>query len=177
MRIISGRYRGASIYSVPGVSTRPTTSFHREMIFSMVRDYQGKKVLDLFAGTGALGLEALSRGSIWVDFVEFANPAISTLLKNIQKLKCDQLCHVHRRKVQSYLNKTLQKYDLIFIDPPYNKDLVNPTLKSIYENGLLNEEGIIVLEHDRKEKIDKSFEEYIIKQKEGKLTQLSLLGI
>ena len=176
MRIISGRYKGAAIYSVPGQSTRPTSSFHREMIFSMVEDYEGKKVLDLFAGTGSLGLEALSRGSTWVDFVEFATPAISTLIKNIQKLKCGELCHVHRRKVQTFLTKTSIKYELIFIDPPYNKGLLNPCLLSIFENDLLADGGIIVAEHDVKEKIDELLEQNIIKKKEGKLTEVTLLG-
>lgn len=85
MRIISGRFKGATIHSVPGQKTRPTSSFYREMIFSMVADYEGKRVLDLFAGTGSLGLEALSRGSVWVDFVEFASAAIAVLLKNIDR--------------------------------------------------------------------------------------------
>ncbi len=176
MRIISGRFKGATIHSVPGQKTRPTSSFYREMIFSMVTDYEGKRVLDLFAGTGSLGLEALSRGSVWVDFVEFASAAIAVLLKNIQKLKCEDLCHVYRRKVQAFLNKTTDKYDLIFIDAPYDKGLINPTLKGIYENGLLAEGGIIVVEHDVKEQIEEQFEERIIKSKAGRVTGVMLLS-
>lgn len=176
MRIISGRYKGANIYSVPGQKTRPTSSFYREMIFSMVTEYEGKRVLDLFAGTGSLGLEALSRGSVWVDFVEFSSAVIAVLLKNIQKLRCEEMCHVHRRKVQAFLNKTTDQYDLIFIDAPYNKGLINPTLNSIYENDLLAEEGIIVLEHDVREALDEQLQEKVIKSKIGKVTGVTLLS-
>lgn len=176
MRIISGRYKGANIYSVPGQNTRPTSSFYREMIFSMVTDYEGKRVLDLFAGTGSLGLEALSRGSVWVDFVEFASAAIAVLLKNIQKLRCEEMCHVYRRKVQAFINKSTDQYDLIFIDAPYDKGLINPTLKGIYEKGLLAEGGIIVVEHDVAEAIEEQLQERIIKNKLGKVTGVTLLG-
>ena len=176
MRIISGRYKGATIYSVLGQNTRPTSSFYREMIFSMVTDYEGKRVLDLFAGTGSLGLEALSRGSVWVDFVEFASAAIAVLLKNIQKLKCEEMCHVYRRKVQAFINKSTDQYDLIFIDAPYDKGLINPTLKSIYENKLLAEGGIIVVEHDVREAVEEPLRDRIIKSKIGKVTGVTLLG-
>ena len=94
MRIITGKFKGRNLFTVDGRSTRPTTAFNREVVFSMWQDYEGRRILDLFAGTGSFGLEALSRGAVWVDFVEFANPAVSTLLKNISLLGCGELCHV-----------------------------------------------------------------------------------
>ena len=84
MRIITGKYKGQKILGVPGISTRPTTAFNRETIFSMYPHYEGYRVLDLFAGTGAFGLECLSRGAEWVDFVEFATPAIATIRRIIE---------------------------------------------------------------------------------------------
>ncbi len=71
MRIITGIYKKRNLFLVPGMSTRPTSSFNREVIFSVLQDYAGCRVLDLFAGSGSLGLETLSRGAVWVDFVEF----------------------------------------------------------------------------------------------------------
>ncbi|MCB5229639.1 MAG: 16S rRNA (guanine(966)-N(2))-methyltransferase RsmD [Candidatus Cloacimonetes bacterium] len=176
MNIISGRYKGAGLYSVPGYNTRPTSSFKREMIFSMYHDYEGKRVLDLFAGTGALGLEALSRGAVWADFVEFANPAIGVLIKNIKKLSCSDSCHVHRRRVEAFIKRATDAWDVIFMDAPYDKNLINPCLKGIYESGMLKPEGVVIVEHSRREPIGKELQPYLIKHKEGKVTCLSILG-
>jgi len=176
VRIITGRFKGANLMSVEGKTTRPTTSFHREVIFSMYQDYEGKRVLDLYAGTGGLGLEALSRGAAWVDFVEFASSAIAVLLKNIQKLRCADECHIHRRKVEAFLKTTPEPYDLIFMDPPYAKDLVNPTLRQIFASGLLKPDGLVIVEHSSKEAIAEEFQEQLLRHKHGKITSLSLLS-
>lgn len=98
MRIISGKYKKRKLFTVEGRSTRPTTDYNREVLFSTYQEYEGKAVLDLFAGTGSFGLEALSRGATWVDFVEFASPAIATLIANIQHLGCGEDCHIYRKK-------------------------------------------------------------------------------
>lgn len=177
MRVITGRYKGANLLSVPGRGTRPTTSFFREVIFSMHQDYEGKRVLDLFAGTGGLGLEALSRGAAWVDFVEFASPAIAVLLQNIKKLRCGELCHVHRRKVDAFLKGENGPWDLIFMDPPYAKNLINPTLRQIFDGGKLAAGGVIIVEHGGREPIEADLEGYILRAKPGKITSLSLLGL
>ena len=176
MRVITGRVKGANLLSVPGRSTRPTTSFHREVMFSMYQDYEGKRVLDLYAGTGGLGLEALSRGAVWVDFVEFASPAIAVLLQNIQKLRCASECHIHRRKVDAFLKGENGPWDLIFMDPPYDKNLVNPTLRHIFEAGKLAVGGVIIVEHSGKESLAPDLEGYVLRSKPGKVTSLSLLG-
>ncbi|MCB5265430.1 MAG: 16S rRNA (guanine(966)-N(2))-methyltransferase RsmD [Candidatus Cloacimonetes bacterium] len=168
IRIIAGIYKKRKLAAVPGHSTRPTTDYNREMIFSTYQDFEGKRVLDLFAGTGALGLEALSRGAIWVDFVEFASPAIATILGNIQILGCGEDCHLYRKKVESYLKTCTQTYDIIFLDPPYDKNMINPTLQSIFEQNLLEPEGVIVVEHSRDEKIKEGFQDWIIQHKSSK---------
>jgi len=157
MRIITGAYKGRNLAMVPGRSTRPTTSFNREMLFSVHQDYADKQVLDLFAGTGSFGLEALSRGAEWVDFVEFAPAAIGTLLHNINLLGCGDSCHIWRKRVEAYLKTCTKAYDIIFMDPPYDKNLVNPCLRVIIERELLKPEGIIVIEHSPKEKLDDEF--------------------
>lgn len=175
MRIITGIYKKRNLFLVPGISTRPTTSFNREVIFSVIQNYEGSRVLDLFAGSGSLGLETLSRGAVWVDFVEFAPSAISTILQNITHLDCSENCHLWRKKVDVYLKSCENKYDIIFIDPPYDKNLINPTLKLIYEKSLLNDEGSIIVEHSPQEIIAGEFTPYITKEKHFKRSQFTWL--
>ena len=175
MRIITGAYRGAKLFTVPGRTTRPTTSYHREMIFSMQSDYAGKTVLDLFAGTGSFGLETLSRGALWVDFVEFASAAISVLMQNIHKLKCEESCHVWRKRAEAFVKAPPRTYDVIFLDPPYNKGLVNPVLEGIYQGGLLLPDGVIIAEHSPKEPLLPEFVSDRIAGRENRESCFSIL--
>ena len=175
MRIITGQFKGAKLHTVDGLSTRPTTDFNREMIFSMYPEYEALRVLDLFAGTGSFGLEALSRGAEWVDFVEFATPAIAVLLQNIQKLRCADQCHVYRKRVEQYLKTTREQYDVIFLDPPYNKNLVGKCLESIFNSKLLKTDGIVIVEHSPKEQIAESRQAQITDHKAGKITCFTVL--
>ncbi len=151
MRVITGKYRGAKLFTVPGRTTRPTTSFHREMIFNMHSEYSAHTVLDLFAGTGSFGLEALSRGAAWVDFVEFASTAIAVLMQNIHKLGCEDSCHVWRKRAEAFLKVAPRQYHVIFLDPPYNKGLVNPALSTIFSTDILLPGGTVIVEHSPKE--------------------------
>jgi 16S rRNA (guanine966-N2)-methyltransferase len=176
MRIITGRYKGRNLFSVPGSSTRPTTSYNREVVFSMYQDYVGKRVLDLFAGTGSFGLEALSRGAEWVDFVEFSSPAIATLLKNIELLKCGELCHLWRKRAEAFLKDAESAWDIIFLDPPYEKNLVNPSLKTILDRNLLKPGGVIIAEHSPREPVSADLAPRLQKQKTGRTTSFSILG-
>jgi len=175
MRIITGTYKGRLLSLVPGKTTRPTTSFNREVVFSVHQDYEGARVLDLFAGTGSLGLEALSRGAVWVDFVEFAPAAIATLLANIAHLGCGESCHLWRKRVDAFLKNCESKYDCIFLDPPYAKNLVNPTLELIFSRELLNPEGLIIVEHSPKEPIGEEYRQYLIQNKSSKSSSFSWL--
>jgi len=177
MRIITGKYKGRNLSLVPGISTRPTTSFNREVIFSVHQDYQDTKVLDLFAGTGSLGLETLSRGAAWVDFVEFAPAAMATILANIAHLGCGESCHLWKKRVDAYLKTCTQTYDVIFLDPPYLKNLVNPTLSTIFERGLLSETGFAVVEHSPREPITPGLQGYIYQHKESKGSHFTWLAM
>ncbi len=143
----------------------------------MYQDYTDLRVLDLYAGTGSFGLETLSRGAAWVDFVEFSNKALAVLLKNIEKLKCSELCHVHKRRVEAFLASATDKWDVIFLDPPYKKNLVNQTLELIYDKQLLKPEGIIIAEHHPGEKIEPEFEPGIISRKQNsRITAFTVLS-
>jgi 16S rRNA (guanine966-N2)-methyltransferase len=177
MRIITGKYKGATLFTVPGNTTRPTTDYQREVIFSMYQDYSDLRVLDLFAGTGSFGLETLSRGAVWVDFVEFSNKALSVLIKNIEKLKCGENCHVHRRKVSAFLCSTKDKWDVIFLDPPYKRNMVNETVALIREKDILTPEGLIIVEHHPDEKIADELKDNIINQKQNsRITSFTVLS-
>ncbi len=175
MRIITGKYKGRNLYSVSGKSTRPTSSYHRAMIFNVYGDFEGKRVLDLFSGTGSLALEALSRGAVWADMVEFAAPAVATILKNVEMLGCGESCHVWRKRVESFLKKTQERWDLIFVDPPYNKGLLNPSLDLIFERDLLEPGGVVIAEHSPQEQVSEKYAAQIISHKAGRAVCVSVL--
>jgi 16S rRNA (guanine966-N2)-methyltransferase len=176
LRIITGKYKGRKLFTVDGRTTRPTTAFNREVIFSIQQDYQDMRVLDLYAGTGSFGLEALSRGAEWVDFVEFAPAAIGTLLKNISLMGCGEFCHVWRKRVEVFLKDTESDWDLIFLDPPYNKNLVNSTLELIWKRNLLRSDGIVIIEHSPREILLPGYLEKVVKTRSGKTSSFTLLA-
>ena len=89
MRIITGKFKKANLFTVPGKTARPTTDYIKEVIFSVISSCNGKNVLDLYAGSGSLGFEALSRNADFVDFVDFSDKSIKTMKRNIEKLKCN----------------------------------------------------------------------------------------
>ena len=153
MRITGGTQKGKTIQTVKGQEVRPTSSKVRESIFNIIKlnesgtvFYEGETtVLDLFAGSGIMGLEALSRGAKKVVFVE-KNPHHSEIIKknlpgfdnNTKLITADAL---------KILDKFDEKFNFIFIDPPYASELYEPVLKKIQENKILSQEGFIILEH------------------------------
>lgn len=177
MRIIAGKFKGFNLFSVEGKSTRPTTSYFREYIFSVYQDLEGKKVLDLFAGTGALGLESLSRGAETTDFVEMSNSALQALFANIEKTKTNDVCRVHKRNVLNFLKKCEDSFDIILIDPPYDKELIEPTLELIFQNDILTENGAILIEHCRRELIPEKYKELISYNCDKKMATLTILEL
>ncbi len=175
MRIITGKYKKSNLFAVPGRTARPTTDFTREVIFTVLESCQNLQVLDIYAGSGSLGLEALSRGARFVDFVDFSEKSIRTIIKNVHKLGCKLDCKIHRKKVSAYLKSCNKKFDIILMDPPYDRKLVNKTIKHIFENELLKENGKIVVEHSSREKIDAIWQENIDYQRDGKKTKITIL--
>ena len=165
MRIIAGKNKRTSLYSVPGDKTRPTTDFIRELIFSVIQDCNDLDVLDLYAGSGSMGLEALSRGAAHATFVDVSERSIKTINKNIAKLNCRDISSVYKKRASAYLKNFGKKHDLIFIDPPYDKNLINSTLELILENNVLNANGMVVVEHSLREEIDEKWASQIIYQK------------
>ena len=177
MRIITGRYKKTNLFSVSGKTVRPTTDYLKEVISSVLYNCQDKIVLDLFAGSGALGLETLSRGAENAVFVDFSDKAIKTIKQNIRKLKCEKDCRIYKKRVSSFLMNETEKFDLIFLDPPYSKNLVNSTLELIFEKGILSADGKIVVEHSKNEKISEEFHPLIDYVKESGKTIITILTL
>ncbi|MBR0276840.1 MAG: 16S rRNA (guanine(966)-N(2))-methyltransferase RsmD [Clostridia bacterium] len=173
MRVISGKARGTNLFSLEGNHTRPTSDKVKEAMFSIINFYlYDSMVLDLFAGSGALGIEALSRGAKKCFFVENNLSAGAIVKKNIEKTRFSDFSVVKTMDFKTFLNETNEKFDVILLDPPYNKKMCDKALKIISDRGLLREDGIIVCETEIGEKIES---DYILKKeyKYGK-TKLSL---
>ncbi|MBR5535363.1 MAG: 16S rRNA (guanine(966)-N(2))-methyltransferase RsmD [Clostridia bacterium] len=149
MRVISGSARGLKLSSLDGLDTRPTLDRVKEALFSMLTPYINQAtVLDLFAGSGALGIECLSRGSSDAVFVEMNHSAMDIVKKNVASARLTDKSAFHCKNALEYLKTSDKTFDLIFLDPPYQGGLYEKCLNSIYENSLLNPEGIIILEWD-----------------------------
>jgi 16S rRNA (guanine966-N2)-methyltransferase len=157
MRIISGLAKGRKILSPVGMNTRPTLDRIKESIFSIIQNkVYGTTALDMFAGTGSLGLEAVSRGAKYCYLVDKGKETYSFLKKNIENLgfkeKAEAL-NIDSYEALGYLHNKGIVFDLIFIDPPYLKDMIPPAIQMIYEKNLLNRDGLIVSKIDSSETI------------------------
>ena len=152
MRIITGTARGARLETLEGEEiTRPTTEKVKEGIFSAIQfDVEGRNVLDLFAGSGQLGLEALSRGAESCVFVDANDKAAAIVKKNAQKTKLYQktlvLCSGYKEYIKSA--KGARKFDLVFLDPPYAEKMLADALEKLAEAELLSEGAVVVCESD-----------------------------
>ena len=155
MRIIAGRAKGHSLVAPKGDTTRPALDRVKESIFAILFNINDETVLDLFAGTGSMGLEAISRGAKSCVFVERDRAALESLVRNIEHCKFKNESIVLRGDVERAVEKDLagQSFDLIFCDPPYLKNLVNPNLERISRHLNLKENCRIVVEHHPKEPI------------------------
>lgn len=147
MRVISGTSRGSTLFSLDGSLTRPTTDRVKEAMFSMIQfDIPESTVLDLFAGSGALGIEALSRGARHCDFVEQNADAAEVVKKNLEKTKLYPLSGLYNTTAQQYLSACRKKYDIILLDPPYGKGLCSFAISEIIKLGLASENALFVCE-------------------------------
>jgi 16S rRNA (guanine966-N2)-methyltransferase len=149
MRIISGSRRGRKLISFDGDSIRPTTDRVKESIFNLIQEFTlESSVLDLFGGSGALSLEALSRGAKSAVIIDSSKSSVEIINKNISLTGFEDGTEVFCVNAQEFILNTSKKFDIIFLDPPYNKGFIVPILTLIAEKGLLSENGIAVLESD-----------------------------
>lgn len=160
MRVVSGSARGCKLQPVPGMNTRPTTDRVKENVFNLIQDHvRGAEVLDLFAGTGQLGIEALSRGAQHCDFVEHNKTAFGIVSKNVESARVKDKSALHRTEAADFVSRAgRQKYDLIFLDPPYGGEILENALKLIERFDILSVNGIIICESAVEDRFAHGFE-------------------
>ena len=148
MRIISGIRRGHKLFEFEGDDVRPTTDRVKESIFNIIQNYvPDASVLDMFCGSGALSFEAVSRGAQKAVCID-SNPAsVDIIRKNAKALRFEEFCEILTMSCLDYKSSG-ESFDIIFLDPPYNKGFVEPVLNHIVEQKLLADDGIVVLESD-----------------------------
>ncbi len=160
MRVITGSARNRRLKEPADMRIRPTTDKVKEALFNIIQfDIEGRRVLDLFAGTGQLGIEALSRGAREATFVDQSREAVALVRDNLKT--CGFTGTVVQSDSVNFLRRG-EKYDLIFIDPPYDSDLLLNALSAIYQFDILSEGGIIVCESRREMEIPVPSEPYFL---------------
>ncbi len=163
MRIVAGKRKGLTIRTIESDSTRPTRDVVREALFSILTNRISDSVfLDLFAGSGAIGIEAISRGAEFAYFSDINPQCIKVINENIAKAKFEEESKVFKADYKLVLNKLKDiKFDIIYIDPPYNKGIGIDAMNIISENEMLSEDGVIILETDTNEEVPEVIGRYI----------------
>ena len=160
MRIIAGKARGTKLYTLKGDNTRPTLDRVKESLFNMLQmKVQGSIFLDLFSGSGAIGLEAFSRGAKKVILCDKSKEACNIIKKNMEKIHLLEGVELYNTDFRTVLqNKINKKLDIVFLDPPYKTEFAIEAVKIILDKGYLKETSIVIIETDEKEKIIKELE-------------------
>lgn len=160
VRIVGGKFRGASLSAPKSQSIRPTTDRTRESLFNILShrddvDFEGARVIDLFAGTGALGFEALSRGATFALFIDEGAEARGLIRSNMERLKQNGNAKVFRRDATKLGNiGTMQPFSVVFIDPPYEKGLGEKALNSLHVGAWLEDNAFVIFEESTKAEVE-----------------------
>ena len=180
MRIISGKARGTKLYTLDGTATRPTLDRVKESLFNIIQnDLEDSTVLDLFSGSGALGLEFLSRGAKRAVLCDSSKDAIKIIKQNVQKTHFEEKVEVYNMEFTKLVERLQnQKFDIIYIDPPYATDFIKISLEKIIEYELVNENTKIIVETDDETRILNQIEKMDVeitdKRKYGRATIIFL---
>ena len=159
MRVITGKARGVQLKTPDGMLTRPTADRVKEALFSIINfDLPGAAVLDLFGGTGQLGIEALSRGAKSAVFVDQREDACKIIRENLRRTKLESQARVIRSDYLDYLRRSREKFDIILLDPPYAEVFLENALNCITEIDILQSGGIIVAERPVEKELPFEFE-------------------
>ena len=155
MRIISGKARGTKLYTLDGTATRPTLDRVKESLFNIIqKDIEDSTVLDLFSGSGAIGLEFLSRGAKRAVLCDNSKDAIKIIKQNVQKTHFEEIAEIYNMEFTKLVERLQnQKFDIIYIDPPYATDFIKISLEKIIEYKLVNENTKIIVETDDETRI------------------------
>lgn len=147
MRVISGSARGRKLEAPAGMNTRPTTDMVKEAVFSSIQfSVPGAKVLDLFAGSGRMGIECLSRGAVSGVFVDADLKAINVIKQNLKNCSLFEKSRVVNMQALSYITSCKDEFDIIFLDPPYNKGILDEIIEKVYP--ITSQGGIIIAESE-----------------------------
>ena len=180
MRIISGTNRGTKLFTLEGLNTRPTLDRVKEALFSKINyDLIDAKILDLFSGSGAIGLEFLSRGAKRAVLCDSSKDAIKIIKQNVQKTHFEEKVEVYNMEFTKLVERLQnQKFDIIYIDPPYATDFIKISLEKIIEYELVNENTKIIVETDDETRILNQIEKMDVeitdKRKYGRATIIFL---
>jgi len=162
MRVISGKARGVALKTPDGMATRPTSDRVKEAMFSIIHfDVPGARILDLFGGTGQLGIEAISRGASSAVFVDESDAACRLIRENLKRTNFENQAKVIHKDYLSFLKSYVDKFDIILLDPPYAEVFLENSLKIITEIDILQSGGIIVAERPLGKDISEEFNGYI----------------
>lgn len=168
MRVTGGKVKGTRLKTLPRHSIRPTTSVVKQAIFSLLENSTTywRQVLDLFAGSGALGIEALSRGAEWVDFVDYRKNCCDLIRTNVEKIGEQERAHIYCCSVSKALTFLNRSYDIIFMDPPYSNFSANNLLVNLAKSKLLVENSTIVLCHANRFPLNSDYDGlHLVKQR------------
>lgn len=179
MRVISGSARGRKLKAPAGLTTRPTTDRIKESLFNIIAgDLYNCRFLDLFSGSGGMGIEALSRGAEAAVFVDSSRNSISVINENISAVRFEERSEVLSCDVSyaiSALGRRNEKFDIIFMDPPYNKGFVSSTLTYIVNADILSDEGYVIAEQSQEDEIPNIQGLEVFRVKDYKITKMTFL--
>ncbi len=160
MRVITGTARGRKLEQLEGNDVRPTTERVKEAVFSIIQfNIEGRKFLDLFAGSGQMGIEALSRGASRAVFVDSSKDSIDIIKRNLQTTKLEECSRVFRTDSISYLKSCRETFDLVFLDPPYESGLLETAIQNIEK--VMNKGGTVICESPVKQDLPEGFGEFV----------------
>jgi 16S rRNA (guanine(966)-N(2))-methyltransferase RsmD len=166
LRVIGGKVKGKKLLSEKGLNTRPTADKVKESIFNILtRDFKDKEVLDLFAGTGNLGIEALSRGASKAVFIESSRHVLPVLEKNLRNCGFTDISQIIGTTVEKgikILEKGGHRFDFIFLDPPYRRGILKDTLVKISRSDILKDNALVIAEHSSSEMVEGDIERLIL---------------
>ena len=177
MRITGGDFKGRTLFFPKGVKERPTSDFLRQALFNLLPPVAGKNFLDLFSGSGSVGLEAASRDACHVFLMEKSRKLSGVIRKNIQALSLNQKCTVINADVEAGLRNLAGKnycMDIVFADPPYNRNWLNIILACLSRYRVVDKEGVIVIQHSVKENYREYLPENIYQIKQRKYGENAL---
>ena len=171
MRVVAGKHRSRLLYSPKNSDVRPTTDMVKESIFNIIQnDVIGSKFLDLFAGSGAIGIEAISRGAEKVVFVDNAAESVKIIKDNLKHTGLEANAVVCNMANNAFLRSTKEKFDIAILDPPYNHKLIHKSMPQLVEK--MSESGIIICEHEKETSLPERFGSFAVSKiyRHGRVT-------